>query len=98
MESILHIHLLPWIKRWEGEIALKLFTPEERQSYSRRFNTDALLRADFDTRMDGWQKAIAARIVNPNEARAAENRPPYTSAATNLKTRTYLSPLPVVPA
>jgi HK97 family phage portal protein len=69
--------LLPWLKRWEGEIALKLFSEGERETYFAEFLTDDLLRADFDTRMDGYAKAISARILNPNEARSAENRPPY---------------------
>jgi HK97 family phage portal protein len=89
--------LMPWIKRWEGEIQLKLFTPDERKLYFAEFLTDALLRADFEKRMDGWQKAIAARIVNPNEVRAAENRPPYVGGDKYENPNTS-SPLPVVPA
>jgi hypothetical protein len=58
-------------------VRLKLFTPEERKTYFAVFLTDDLLRADFETRMEGYGKAIAARILNPNEARAAENRAPY---------------------
>jgi HK97 family phage portal protein len=69
--------LMSWIKRWEGEIRLKLFTPDERDTYVAEFLVDDFLRADFATRMDGYSKAIAARILNPNEARAAENRPAY---------------------
>ena len=69
--------LMPWIKRWEGEIRLKLFSADDRKAYVAEFLTDDLLRADFDARMDGYTKAIAARILNPNEARAMENRPPY---------------------
>ena len=89
--------LLPWIKRWEGEFALKLFTPEERQTYFAEFNVDALLRADFDKRMDGYQKGIASRIFNPNEARALENLPPYEGGDKYENPNTS-SPLPVVPA
>lgn len=69
--------LLPWIKRWEGEIRLKLFTPDERKTFFAEFLIDDLLRADLATRMDAYGKAITARILNPNEARAAENRAPY---------------------
>ena len=29
-KQLLTYTLMPWIKRWEGEIALKLFTPDER--------------------------------------------------------------------
>ncbi len=69
--------LLPWIKRWEGEIRLKLFDVEERDEFFAEFLTDDLARADLATRMDAYGRAIAARILSPNEARAAENRPPY---------------------
>lgn len=89
--------LLPWIKRWEGEFALKLFTPEERQTYFAEFNVDALLRADFDKRMDGYQRAVAARIFNPNDVRALENLPPYEGGDKYENPNTS-SPLPVVPA
>jgi HK97 family phage portal protein len=71
--------LLPWIKRWEGEIRLKLFTKEERaEGYFAEFQTDDLVRADIQARYDAYSKAIAARILNPNEVRARENLPPYT--------------------
>lgn len=75
--QFLQLTLLPWLRRWEGEIALKLFTPEERAKQYAEFLTDGLLRADFAQRMEGYSKAIAARFLSPNEARAAENRPPY---------------------
>lgn len=69
--------LMPWIKRWEGELRLKLFKPDERAKFYAEFLIDDLLRADFATRMEGYSKAISSRILNPNEARAAENRAPY---------------------
>ena len=49
-----------------------------------------------DTRMDGCQKGIAARIVNPNEARAL-NLPPYVGG-DKFENPNTSSPLPVVPA
>jgi HK97 family phage portal protein len=69
--------LMAWISRWEGEIRLKLFTPEERAKYTAEFLTDGFARADLASRMDSYGKAIAARILNPNEVRALENRAPY---------------------
>jgi HK97 family phage portal protein len=75
--QFLQLTLLPWLKRWEGEIALKLFTSDERADRYGEFVTDGLLRADFAARMEGYSKAIAARFLSPNEARAMENRPPY---------------------
>lgn len=69
--------LFPWIKRFEGEIYLKLFDASERQTYHAEFLVDDLLRADFAERTTAYQNLIAARILNPNEVRAMENRPPY---------------------
>ena len=69
--------LLPWIKRWEGEIRLKLFVPDERRTYFAEFLVDDLLRGEVAARMEAYSKAIASRILNPNEVRAMENRAPY---------------------
>lgn len=69
--------LMPWLKRIEAEFRLKLFTVEERQTLHVEFLTDDFARADLAARMTAYSTAIAARILSPNEARAAENRPPY---------------------
>jgi HK97 family phage portal protein len=69
--------LLPWLRRWTGELGLKLFSVDERQTFSVEFVVDDLLRADIDARADAYTKLITARVLNPNEARAMENRPPY---------------------
>jgi HK97 family phage portal protein len=69
--------IVPWLLRWEQEIALKLFDDDERASLTGAFNTNSLTRADFLNRMQGYQSAISSRVLNPNEARAWENLPPY---------------------
>jgi HK97 family phage portal protein len=76
-QDFLTFCLMAWIKRFEGEIRLKLFTAEERDTYFAEFLLEDFLRADFATRMEGYSKAIAARILNPNEARGFDNLPPY---------------------
>ena len=38
---------------------------------------DELVKADIAARFEAYSKAITARILNPNEARAKENLPPY---------------------
>ena len=48
--AVSDLHAVPWIERWQGEIRLKLFTPEERQTYVAEFMVDSLLRGDFDKR------------------------------------------------
>lgn len=75
--QFLQYTLLPWMDRWQGEIRLKLFAPDERSTFFAEFLTDDLLRADLDKRADAYGKLIAARILNPNEVRALENRAPY---------------------
>jgi HK97 family phage portal protein len=78
-EEFLAFTLLPWIRKWEGEIRLKLFTREERkEGYFAEFQTDDLIRADIQARYEAYSKAIAARLLNPNEIRARENLPPYS--------------------
>ena len=69
--------LTSWLKRWEGEIGLKLLSEEERDSYYAEVLTDDLARADLATRIDAQVKQIAARIINPNEARAQNNMDAY---------------------
>ena len=89
--------IVPWLLRWEGEIALKLFNPEERAQFSAAFNTNSLARADFQQRMQGYQQAIAARVINPNEARNWENLPPYVGGDKFENPNVTPPPLPVVP-
>ena len=69
--------LMVWIRRWENEIMLKLFTPEERASYVAEFQTDQFARPDYLALIEALGKAVASRIFNPNEARAMIGKPPY---------------------
>ena len=68
--------LLPWFRRWEGELRLKLFSESERSNTYVEFDADALLRADLAQRAEAYSKLIAMRAVTPNEVRAWENLPP----------------------
>jgi len=76
-QEFLNYCLMAWIARFEGEFLLKLFTKEERSSYSARFETDEFLRADFLALMEGLGKGVAARIFSPNEAREKLGKAPY---------------------
>lgn len=67
--------LAPWLKRWEGEVRLKLFSPKDRDNYVVEFLTDDLLRSDYATRTEGYAKLIAARVMTANEVRQRENLP-----------------------
>lgn len=76
-QSFLTFSLKRWIKAWEGEVLLKLYTPDERATYTAEFLVDDLLRADIAARSAAYTALIGARVLNPNECRAMENRPPY---------------------
>ena len=69
--------LMVWIRRWENEIMLKLFTPEERKQYVAEFQTDQFARPDYLALIEALGKAVASRIFNPNDARAMIGKPPY---------------------
>lgn len=70
--------LMPWLVRWEQELACKLLTTaEQQQGYYWKFNTAALLRPDFATTVDTLCKGIAHRLWNPNEARGKLDMNPY---------------------
>ncbi|MCK1691654.1 phage portal protein [Bradyrhizobium sp. 145] len=62
--------LLPWLKRWEQALELKLLSKEERGQFCIEFNLDAFARADLLARAQALSVAVAARILNPNEARS----------------------------
>lgn len=69
--------MLPILTTYEQELTRKLFLDDEiEEGYFTRFNVDAILRADFKTRMDALDKAVKGSIMSPNEARAKENLPP----------------------
>jgi HK97 family phage portal protein len=66
-----------WMRNWEGEVRLKLFGAEERDNYLAEHDTDDLLLPDLATRAKAYNQLIAARVLNPNEARELERRAPY---------------------
>jgi HK97 family phage portal protein len=72
--------LRPWLRSWCDAYSRVLLTPDQRRTQYVEFVIDDLLRADFAARMQGYSTAIASRILSPNEARAAENRPPYAGS------------------
>ncbi|HDZ74090.1 MAG TPA: phage portal protein [Aurantimonas coralicida] len=66
-----------WLRAWQGEVRLKLFAEDERDTFFAEFLVDDLLRADISARAVAYSSLISSRVLNPNEVRAMENRPPY---------------------
>lgn len=68
-------HLIgQWAKRFEQQLNLKLFGQRRNSRYVEH-NLDGLLRGDFVTRMNALAQGVQNAILEPNEARALENRP-----------------------
>lgn len=76
-DNLLSVTLLPWITRWQGEIALKLFNNDERSKFYAEFMVEGFVHADYAAKTEGISKLIAARVINPNEARGMLNFPAY---------------------
>lgn len=69
--------MFPWIKRWEGELNLKLFTPKEAFTYYAEFNFDALLRVDTKTKIDAYERLVKMGARTLDEVRGLDNLNPY---------------------
>lgn len=89
--------LRPWLARWENEVAMKLFSEAERDTYFAEFLSDDLVRMDLAARADAYGKLITARVLNPNEARARENLPPYAGGDVFANPNTTSSTSPENP-
>ena len=71
-----------WLKVWQSEIRLKLFTADERDSFFAEFNVDALLNVDFAARATAYGQYRAMGAMTGNEVRRGLNLPPIAGADT----------------
>lgn len=76
VQGFYKLNLKPYLERFEDSMRLNLFNPTDRRRGRATFGFDSLLRADQQSRYEGFQKAINAGVLTPNEARATDNRPP----------------------
>lgn len=65
--------LMPWLRGWEDQLCLKLFSVDERKEYFVEHNLAGLLRGDWQTRWNGYQKALSIGCLSINEIRRLEN-------------------------
>lgn len=92
--QFLQFTLLPWLQAWQAAYRRVLLTPDERATHQIEFIVDDLLRGDFASRVEGYSKLIAARVLNPNEVRAMENRAPYAGGDEFVNPNTLTSGAP----
>ncbi|MCC8075289.1 MAG: phage portal protein [Clostridiales bacterium] len=65
--------LQPWLVRWEQGIHRALLKDEEKKNYFAKFNVDGLLRADYQSRMNGYATARQNGWMSANDIRELEN-------------------------
>lgn len=98
-QAFLTFTLMPRTRLWEGAL-MRLLSAADQAKYYIEFDTNSLVRADIAARFEAYAKAIAARILNPNEARAKENLPPYAGGNgfinPNIQEAGLEPPVPVV--
>jgi len=73
----LNTTLDPYLVQWEQEALLKWLSEEEQNYTYLRFNRDALLRTDAETRTNILQKRILSGQLSPNEGRQIEDLSAY---------------------
>jgi HK97 family phage portal protein len=68
--------LMPILTMYEQELTYKLLTQQEIQAgLYFKFNVDAILRSDIETRYKAYSMAIQNGFLTPNEARIKEELP-----------------------
>ncbi len=75
-QAFLTFTLLARLKLWCGAVS-RLLTPEEQRELVPEFVVDGIVMADIEKRFAAYASAVSSRVLNPNEVRAMENRPPY---------------------
>jgi len=71
--------MLPYVKLFEQAMERDLLTvSDRRKGVVVRFDMDAAVRADFKSRVDGYEKLHRVGAINPNEIRAREGMNPRT--------------------
>lgn len=78
--------LRPILKNWENELDRKLLFENEKMRLFFRFNVDAMLRGDTQSRAEYYQRALGSVSspgwMTPNEVRVLENLNPIADADT----------------
>ena len=70
--------LQPMLRAWESALRRALLTPEERaEGLTIEFDEDDMSRASLADRATAYSSLIAARVINPNQARRWERLAPY---------------------
>lgn len=86
--------MMPWVRKFEQEICMKLLTPEEQSSIIAQFWVNELMRGDATARAGYYASGRQWGWLNANECRKEEGLNPLDGA----KGSDYLRPVNMVPA
>lgn len=75
--------LIPWVKRWESEIDVKLLRRRETGMYC-RMNLGALLRGDSVARGNFYDRMFRMGVFSPNDIRTYEDLEPVPNGDVRL--------------
>ena len=84
--------LMPWVRRWESELASKLYVGSERGRFFPRFDLNGLLRADMAAQGQAWALGRQWGWLSANDVREQLEMRPIDGGDA------YLSPLNMVDA
>jgi len=85
--SFVRFSLVPYLTRIEKRIKVGLLDKTERNQYSAKFNTGALLRGDSKARSEFYMRLMQTGAISPNEIRELEEMNPREGGDI------YLTPL-----
>lgn len=74
------ISLMPWIKRWEEELARQLLTPTEQSTHFFKFMLQSLLRGDMAARAQFYKEMWFIGVFSINDILELEDRNPIGPA------------------
>ena len=83
--------LRPDLVAWEERLGLDLL--EDPARFKFKFNVSGMLRGDFKTQMEGFQRAIMMGVYSPNDVRAKLDENPIPGETGD----TYLQPSNMMP-
>ena len=84
--------ILPWCRRWEQAVNMRLFDEQERRDYYAEHLIEGILRGDMKTRYDSYAIGRQWGWLSANDVREKENLNPIEGG--NI----YMVPLNMVPA
>lgn len=96
-QAFLTFTLLARLRLWCGAVS-RLLTPQEQKTLVPEFVVDGIVMADIEKRFAAYASAVSSRVLNPNEVRAMENRPPYAGGDKFENPNTTAGNAPNVPA